>query len=109
LEHRDRDRLSQKHASHQPAPPPHRKRTPAHQEADAASTRQTKDSVPASVGVSSPLEHPTPCMDALLALREVPMDPEAESAYHRLRELCLRGAGRDHARVSAPGPGIPDG
>ncbi len=35
----------------------------------------------------------TPCIDALLALRQARVNPEAEHEYHRLEALCLRGSG----------------
>ncbi len=67
LEHRDSDRLWHVHVSHPPAP---------------------------GMGVSLPLEHGTPCIDALVAFRKVPMDPGAKITYHRLRDVCLRGSAR---------------
>ena len=94
LENRDRDLLWHPHASHLPVP----------ESADAASvpTQPSNHSVPANASVS--LERGTPCMDALLAFRQVPTDPGAESAYHRLRELCLRGSAPGQPPVSAPDP-----
>jgi hypothetical protein len=85
LEHRDRDRLWQAHASHVPAPATSRKRA-------SAPTQPAHDGVPARVSASVPLEHETPCLDALAAHRHVPMDHKARKRYHRLRELCLRGS-----------------
>ena len=41
----------------------------------------------------------TPCIDALIALRQVRADPESEHEYRRLEALCLRG--------SRPGPRRP--
>ena len=71
LENRDRDRLWHEHKSHPPV----------------ATTR-----VPTRLSASSSLEHETPCIDALAALRRVPMDPAAKVKYQRLREVCLRGS-----------------
>ncbi len=79
LEHRDRDRLWHQHTSH---------RTVA-----STPTHQTEEGVVARVSVASSLERETPCVGALHALRQVPIDPEAEGRYHRLRELCLSGSG----------------
>ena len=82
LENRDRNRLWSEHASHRPVP-------------SVATER-----VPTRVSVSSRLDHATPCIDALIALRKVRVDPKAESDYHRLEKLCLRGS----ARAQPPGP-----
>ncbi len=44
---------------------------------------------------SVPTQHPedeTPCIDALIALRAVHTDPEAEEEYRRLQRQCLRGS-----------------
>ncbi len=71
LENRDRDRLWDAHARHLPVP---------------ATIRS------AHLSVASPPEHGTPCIDALIALRQVPLDPAAKSTYHRLQEECLRGS-----------------
>ncbi len=42
-------------------------------------------------------EDATPCIDALIALRRVPMDSEAKGRYRRLRGECLRDSARGHA------------
>lgn len=94
LEGRDRDRLWHAHKGHLDVPTATRKRVPSGQSADHAS----------STSVSSRLEHETPCLDALAALRQVPIDREAKSTYHRLRELCLQGSGPAQPPVSVPGP-----
>ena len=96
LENRDRDKLWHAHASHLPVPTTTRKRAPSNQSVDSASvpTQPTNDSVP----------YGTPCIDALLAHRQAPMDPEAKGTYHRLREVCLRGSARGQLPASVPGP-----
>ncbi len=91
LENRDRDRLWHAHASHLPAPPTTWKRAWSNHSADYAS-------------VPTQLEHGTPCIDALVALRKVPMDHEANSTYHRLREVCLRGSARGELLAPVSGP-----
>ena len=90
LEKRDRDRLWHAHASHLPVPTTTRKSAPTNQSADRR--------------VSSPLEHDTPCLDALVALRQGPMDLEAQRRYHRLQEVCLSGSGRGQPPVSVAAP-----
>ncbi len=45
----------------------------------------------------------TPCIDALIALRQVRADPEAEHEYRRLEALCLRGSGPGPRRLRAGG------
>ncbi len=91
LEHRDGDRLWHSHSRHPPTPTT-RRRGPS------------DDSVPARVSASSPLEYETPCLDALIALRQVPMDPGARTAYHRLRKVCLGGSPSGQPPTSAPSP-----
>ena len=94
LENRDRDRLWHTHASHLPAPPTNWKRARSNHSADYASA-------------PIPLEHRTPCIDALVALRKVPMDQGAKSKYQRLREVCLRGFARGQSPAPVSGPRHP--
>ena len=93
LEHRDSDRLWQEHASHRPAATPARKSAPSEPTAQLA-----------RVSVSSPVEDGTPCIDALVALRQVATGPEAEERYQRLRALCLRGSDAGQHPASVPEP-----
>ncbi len=100
LENRDRDRLWRKHESHRPA---------SDHSADSASvptqpTQPTNASVQARLSAASTLEHGTPCIDALIAHRQVPRDPEAKGRYDRLRELCLRGSAHGEPPVSVSAP-----
>ena len=48
-----------------------------------------------------PASAATPCIDALIALRRVRVDPEAEREYLRLEALCLRGSGPGPRRLRA--------
>ena len=90
LENQDRDRLWYAHASHRPAPTTTRER--------ALSRLAGYPSVPTTS------EYATPCIDALVALQKVPMDPGARIRYRRLREVCLGGSARGQPSASVSGP-----
>ncbi len=69
LEHGDTDRLWHEHGKH-----------------EARSTRRR---------ASSLIDSREPCIGALTALQHLRTDPEAKAIYRDMRELCLRGGGRD--------------
>lgn len=84
LENQDRDRLWQAHGSHRRVPTAAPKSAPSGH----------------GVDLTSRLKHETPCIDALAAQRQMPMDREAQNRYQRLRELCLRASEPGQPRAS---------